>query len=398
MKVYVAWSVDHLEGLTAAALMSDNVEELRRISGDIRRASENLKAWAMATGGSPILDLNLLGVVQVPPDKMPELPEIAQRFRDISEGSISVGVGMSLSESYVAMKHSQKGGGDRISLYDPSMEEHDEPAPQDPAAALQSLGKADGQNQQQPEDPTSQVAGYADSPSDFGLDDSQIYADSQPQQSEPQEPPAVSASAPATSASMDSGGAPAAQPQQPQDGQQQEGEQEDPRTVVVQALQKIKQQAPVLEQMKASNPEAFEAVKSVVAAMILMAQGMAAEADDDKGGYVQKSEPSDLVEYLEADGHEHEWGKDEAGGYCLKCGSDQKTIELAKAGLPMPDATPKRIVHPWPVGTVKEGKVKVAHVDPATNAQTGTGWKEVRAGMVTAPDGHPTSSRNPNGD
>lgn len=397
MKVYVAWSVDHLEGLTAAALMSNNVEELRRISGDIRRASENIKAWAMASGGSPVLDLSILGVVMVPPDKMTELPSISQRFRDISEGSISIGVGMALSEAYIAMKHSQTGGGDRISLYDPSMEEHQEPAPADPQAALQALGKADGQNQQQPEDPQDQVTGYADNPSDFGLDGDDIYADANTAEQATEQ--ASSASSASASAMEPPKAMSASQPQQGGQQEQAQGDEEDPRTAVVQALEKIKQQAPVLEQMKTTNPQAFDAVKSVVAAMILMAQGMAAEMEDgDEEKEVNKSEPSDLVQYLESDdGHEHEWGKDEAGDYCLKCGSDKEAIELAKAGLPMPKATPKRIVHPWPVGTVKEGKVKVAHVDPNTNAQTGTGWKEVRAGMVMAPDGHPTSSRNPNG-
>lgn len=395
MKVYVAWSVDHMEGLTAAALMSDNVEELRRISGDLRRASENIKAWGIAAGGSSVLDLNLLGVMMVPPDQMTELPAIAQRFRDMTDGTISIGVGMSLSEAYVAMKHSQGGGGDRIALYDPSMEEHPAPASNDPLA---SLGKAQGQTPQpQQQDPKDQVTGYADNPSDFGLDENEIYADAEKAEKTTEQTPAAP---PAAS----SAGAPDMGSVQPpdQDGQQQgqpggEGE-EDPRTVVVQALEKIKQQAPVLEQMKQTNPQAFDAVKSVVAAMILMAQGMAAEADDGDGGDVNKSEPSDLVQYAEVDdGHEHEWGKDEGGGYCLQCGGDQEAIELQKAGLPMPKPTPRRIVHPWPVGTMKEGKIKVAHVDPSTNAQTGTGWKEARAGMVMAPDGHPTSSRNPNG-
>lgn len=400
MKVYVAWSVDHMEGLTAAALMSDNVEELRRISGDLRRASENIKAWGIASGGSPVLDLNLIGVMAVPPDKMTELPSIAQRFRDLTEGTISIGVGMSLSEAYVAMKHSQGGGGDKISLYDPSMEEQTQQTPADPLA---SLGKAESPPQQ--EDPKNQVAGYADNPSDFGLDENDIYADAEnaEQQTEKAPVPAPPA-APATSVSagggdMGGGAAPGGDGGQPQQGQS-EGDDEDPRTVVVQALEKIKAQAQVLEQMKQTNPQAFDAVKSVVAAMILMAQGMAAEApdgDEEGGGEVQKSEPSDLVQYLESDGHEHEWGKDEAGGYCLKCGSDQQAIELTKAGLPMPKPTPKRIVHPWPTGTVKDGKVKVAHVDPNTNAQTGTGWKEGRAGMIMSNDGHPTSSRSPNG-
>lgn len=48
------------------------------------------------------------------------------------------------------------------------------------------------------------------------------------------------------------------------------------------------------------------------------------------------------------------------------------------------------------VGTVREGKIKVAHHDPASGKQTGTGWKMVTAGMILGPDGHAVSSKRPN--
>src|SRR3954471_18725538 len=123
MKIYVSWSVDQLDGLTAAALMADNVGELRTISQSVSRGAENVKAWAMASGGSPILDLGIIGAVEVPADRMTELPGIAEKFQAICEGTLSIGIGMTLSESYTAMRYSQMKGGDQISLYHVEMEQ-----------------------------------------------------------------------------------------------------------------------------------------------------------------------------------------------------------------------------------------------------------------------------------
>jgi hypothetical protein len=389
MKIFVAWSVDQLEGITAAALMSGHVEELRRISSDIRRAGENIKAWAQAVGGSPILDLSVLGVVAVPTDRMTELPSVAQRYKDAAEAAISVGVGMSIDEAYVAMRHSQSAGGDKISLYDPKMEATtpEEPEEVDP---MQALGKS--------ELFTAHGEGFVDKQGNFYDREEALEVVAHLSKADGDtQPPAgseMNASGSATpEQEADTGGQ---VPQDPNGGQVQpeQGEEQDPRTAVIQALQKIKSQSQVLEQMKQTNPQAFDAVKSVVAAMIIMAQGLAMEDDSSDGGEseTRKSEKND---------HEHgDWQKDGAGEYCGRCGGDRKICDsetMSKAGLPMPAKTPKRIKRDWPVGHVKEGSIKVAHVDPATNQVTGTSWHSVRAGMIQSEDGHPISSRNPNG-
>src|SRR4051812_1339593 len=106
MKVFVSWSVDQIEGLIASSLMSDNAEELRQMSQDLKHAADNLRAWSMAVGGSPILDLGISGAVEVPADRMTELPAIAEKFAAAADATMSVGVGMTLSESYTAMRFS----------------------------------------------------------------------------------------------------------------------------------------------------------------------------------------------------------------------------------------------------------------------------------------------------
>jgi hypothetical protein len=259
MDVFVSWCVDQIDGLTAAAIMADNVEELRRISADLRRSAENFKAWAMAVGGAPVLDLNTCGSVRVPADRMAELPAVVKKFDGLCEATLSVGVGMCLSESHQAMQYSQVKGGDQISLYDPKMEEAVEEARKPIPDALAGLAKNQKVGTEQPEAPVGEAEAPEPAP-EPGTD-----------QAHSPTPDAMPATAPQVQGGDIQAPAPAQDQGQGQDEQQ---AQQDPRAAVVQALTKIKEQAPILEQMKQSNPDAYEAVKGVVAAMIMMAQGM----------------------------------------------------------------------------------------------------------------------------
>jgi GNAT superfamily N-acetyltransferase len=65
---------------------------------------------------------------------------------------------------------------------------------------------------------------------------------------------------------------------------------------------------------------------------------------------------------------------------------------LEKGKLPLPEHAPKHTHLNLPVGSSKDGKVKVFH--PEEGKQ---GWVSVRAGQVLSNDGHPVSSRNPGG-
>lgn len=381
MKVFVAWTVDHLDGLTASALMADNVEELRRISSEIRRAAENVKAWAMAVGGAPILDLGAVGVVEVPADRMTELPAIAKKFEDICEGTLSVGVGMTISEANSAMKYAALHGGDQISLYTPEMEDALAERNDKGDEVFANLGKSQKVGSEEP-------VGFADGPPEEQPGMASPPPDPQHGGAHPAEGHGVQTGEPQVASpaqgAMEVSGAGGAAQGDPNGGQPQEGGEEDPMQFIVQSLMAIKQQAPVLEQLKESNPDAFEAVKNVVQAMIQLAQGVTQEGGEEEGGEgesVQKSEES-------------EKSLDEVSG-------EESSVveEMVQGGdvtikAEYPAAKP-HIEHP--VGAMKEGKVKVEHRDPATGAAQGTGWNSVRSGQVLSEDGHAVSSRNPSG-
>lgn len=142
MNIYLAWEVDRLKGLTAAALMADNPAELRRITQDLQKAANLLKTWAQASGGSPILDLCAMGLVEISADKMSELPGMRRQFAAVCDGTLSVGVGMEISESYTALQVAKLRGGDQIALYVPEMQSELD-ADTEESDVSELLGKAD---------------------------------------------------------------------------------------------------------------------------------------------------------------------------------------------------------------------------------------------------------------
>lgn len=385
MNIFVAWTVDHLDGLTATALMSENIEELRQISHSIKRGADTIKSWAMAVGGSPILDLGHTGSVQAPADRMTELPAVAKKFEDICEVTLSLGVGMSLSEAYTAMKFSMHKGGDKISLYHMEMDE---------------ILNSEGLNKAQ-----EGMVGLQDESNQAGLAPSAQHGEGGKFAAKPSEthPPVAAPAPPSTPDSgidMSMGG----DVQNPNGGQVEgEGESEDPRTAVVNALQQIKRQAPVLEQLKQSNPDAFNAIKEVVDAMILMAQGMAAQdesvqksEDQLPGGLADKKKPTDFDQKELSMGIEHEKEHTNDEDLAREIAMDHLSEDPHYySNLKKQDAP--GTYHEWAVGHVKDGKIKVAHKDVQTNAPGATGWHSVRAGQVMSGDGHAISARNPNG-
>ncbi len=384
MNVFVVWKVDHMDGLIVSSLLADNAVELRRTSQDLNKASATLKAWAIGNGGSAILEMTTMGAFQVPAEKMTELPEVRRRFEFLTDRTLSVGVGMDLPEAYKAMEFASSGGGNKIALYTEEME----------SARAEEVAKSLEKNQK--------------------VGTQQPVGASQEQPEESQSAPPESQQPPAEASA---GSAPAPSGAPPQDAQQAQGGEEasqDPRTAIVQALQEVKANADAIEALKESNPQAYEAVKDVVQAMILMAQGM---MQDQGGGDVQKSERPDLNKEAPPGFNEgtmlalkEKHGETKAFQIAWAAHNKHKkkkeAEDLEKEG-PMPQKTPSKTHMTYPdapaaigstAGTVNDGKIKVTPVDPGTGEPQPSGWNGGRAGLIMSPKGSAVSSRQPGSD
>ena len=249
----------------------------------------------------------------------------------------------------------------------------------------------------------------------------------------------------------------AAQKEQEQPAGKPSGVVDGVREQVVKVLQQVRSHAAELEQMKQSNPEMYQSVVGVVQAMIAMARG--ALGDDaqqpPQEEEVQKAEgkvgqckwklgerrckrqvtgdychdhvnhwankilrkdlmpggqaddmgdsgfdPEQLAEGMRREMDEHgldetrakEVAKDHLVEDPNYYRMDKAALEAGKTGRHQVNLPVGSQVDPGPSAAHEGGEIKVQ--DPETGKSK---WRQVRAGIVMAPDGTPTSSRNPGG-
>jgi len=190
----------------------------------------------------------------------------------------------------------------------------------------------------------------------------------------------------------------AAQAQPEEKGQVPTGLQDDVRAQVVKILQDVRAKAPQLEQMKTQNPDMYNSVKGLVQAMIALAQGQ-----DQGAGQLQKA--MGKVGQCKWKLGERRCQRQVTGNYCHDHKDhwankvkqdpeelDKASLEAGKTGRHQVVLPVGAQVDPGPSANHEGGEIKVR--DPETQK---TKWRSVRSGLVMAPDGTPTSSRNPSG-
>lgn len=336
MQVSVIWRVDGIDGRFATMFATGNVPELTKTSQLLNKASKDIGEYVISLFGHVILDGVWMGAFELPADKLQELAAIRDRYQSFTDMSLSMGVGLEICEAQQALEHSIRESGDRITFFTDDLENEEEESSD--SLDISALTKAEG------------------SPSESSKSQEASSSD---------EPP------PGTKDAQDAPGAPA-QPQEASDqGQDQGSPPQDAKQQIIAALKEIKVAAPAIEALKDRNPQAYEAVRNTVAAMISMANGMVAKSEKVKKEELSPSEtPDEESSTLD---------KDELG---------TKAKRGMPAGLPAVGAVN---------GTVKDGKIKDTPIDPVTTQAQPTKWHGVRSGLVTSnTTGAAVSSRRQN--
>lgn len=354
MKVYVAFDGDHIGRMIGRMALADKPEEVRKLSQSIDRGNEIWRSWAMAQGGSIISIGGDEGRLEVEADHLTELPKIRTQYKTAVGSTVSVGVGLKVSEADKALLAAKVRGGDQIQLYTEEvediiseLEEKTEGAKLqeeylDPSTGLRKDAKFEGAN--------AGIAGQKRPSMQHG-DSSEVQATQDVIDQAPQGP-----------VDYEQMFHQAAQAQQMKDAAQ--PEQGDPqaqqklRETVVQILQQVKAHGPELEEMRSTNPELYQSVTGLVQAMIAMAREVFTP-----GATAEEPKQAEPVEKAALDP-----GKTGRHQVVLPTGSQ---------------------IDPSPEANHRSGQIKVAKPDGKTT------WRSVRANVVMDPsDGTPTSSRN----
>lgn len=432
-ELHVAWAFTQAGQLLASGTWSDEPEVVARLGNRLVQAADIIKSWVMAAGGTCVYDVITQGIFVVPADQIHDFGRVIGQLRNYVETDMFAGIGIGIREAQDALRQAWKAqkpyafydeaaGADKdpddALALDASLHEEplgksghidqlpggiaDEKKPEDfdaeqlrigtaherehtndPALAqeiamdhltedsgyylkLQGLEKAvnDGKDHWAPAETSEnpgQEDGGAQNPSGVSSPDTEGSASAN-QGSLP--PPTPQDEASNHSESSDSGG-------EANDGSQGD----DAKQMVIKALLAIKAQAQAISQLQAASPDAFEAIKQVVQAMVAMA---------------------------------HSVGQDPES----KESTDEESVQKAESlwkrlRLPEPKLSPKKVDMKYPDavaspasggGTIKDGKIKVAPVDPKDGSARPQGWNSARAGMVVGPHGSAVSSRNPSGE
>ena len=448
MKLFVSFDGDHIGRMVGRASLADNPEEVSRIAQGIDRGNRLWASWAESHGGKVINIGGDEGRLEIEADYLSELPGIREQYEGAVGSTCSVGVGTKLSEADKSLMAAKLQGGDRTQLYTEEVDEilskvkeksegeklEDEYL--DPETGLKKADPAtnpamnpgdnagfSGASQSTPAAPQKPTEGNEHSENEAL--NSQIAAAPKP----PEAPKATAADYEQLFHQL------AAQ-QKDVPAQKPSGVVDGVREQVVKVLQNVRAHAPELEQMKASNPEMYQSVVGVVQAMIAMAQSTLGD-EGQQPQQVQKAEdkieldpsqpPKDskvlskdlmpggagdnkpdsdfdseeLLEGMRQEMVEHgldeKRAKEVAKDHLVEDPNYYSNMEKAaltagKTGRHQVDLPVGSQIDAGPSAAHESGELKVQ--DPATGK---TKWRSVRAGIVMAPDGTPTSSRNPSG-
>jgi len=411
MDTFICWDGDKIGRRVGRAVLADDVGAVRRVDQAINAGNELWRAFALNNGGSVIEIGGDEGRIVVDASKLADMPQVAKQYADLVGATVSVGVGMKLSESAKALVVAKLRGGNVILVWDPEAmaAEYDQavnaPKTEQQKISDEYLKKGDG-----PDTPQPQSAG--------GQDIALITEHNEKKNAGPNAGFAVQhdpgfttvkpgdAPAGAEPPAQMPGAAPPAQPgdqgpnfedqlhsaaqgqsdQDDQDAQTDQDGAEDAKKAVSKALVNIRKQLPDIAKLRQFAPEAYKAIIGLVQGVVVL--GKQVMGDGDQGPMVDDELPKEAVQKSEE-------SKEESTEKADLPTTPPEHGEMGLSEKPSTAGVPEHHKD-LPVGSVLDGKVKVRHDD---GAQT---WKQVESGMVQGQNAepplfgansHPVSSR-----
>jgi hypothetical protein len=405
--------------------LDNDVGEVRRVDQAINAGNDLWKAFAVNSGGSVIEMGGDEGRIVVDASKLAEMPSIAKQYSQVVGATVSVGVGMKMSESAMALVIAKLRGGNQILVWDPEtmgpeyQAAVDAPKSEKDKLSDEYLAKADT-----PEGPGQKSAGGKDVQkvlehntaklagphAGFAVQHEPGFTDVKHEGdtlgTDPVAPAPEMTHAAGNDENMNQdmesqlhSAAEGSSKQDEADGAAGGKQTESVKQQVTDALTKIRKQLPDIQKLQQFAPEAYKAIIGLVQGVILLgkevASGDGPPMDDEPDIIKQAMAKTEDEECPHCDEKEFIPHKD-GSKTCKGCFKDYGELKKEDSS-PIPGTPPNHKMN-FPLGSTVGDKVKVQHGDG------GTSWKEVGSGMVQAqdagapvigPNSHPVSSREP---
>lgn len=262
MMVYVSFDGDAIGQMVGRARLADDVEGIRRVSQSIEQGNKIWSSWVESHGGSVIEMGGDEGALEVPADYLDELPKIRQQYADAVGASVSVGVGLKISESSKALIAAKLRGKDRIEFYTDEVNEIIAEAERNKDSEqkkivdeyLSPMMKNNGVTVPTVDKPVATQGEHSEA------EEARAIAD------QAQSPEATHAGRDFEDEFHDH-----ARSQEQEDTAKAASSTKDLTAIkqqIVQSLQVLKQQAPIMEQLKQSSPDAYAAMVGLAQAVV----------------------------------------------------------------------------------------------------------------------------------
>jgi len=278
LSLIVSFDGDHIGRRVGRATLSDDIEEVRRVDQAINKGNEFFRSWALSTGGSIIEIGGDEGRLEIPADRMGELSAVMEAYASAVDATVSVGIGKKLSESAKALLAAKLRGGNRIVIYDESVEADiaktkEQTEPEKISAAYLQKADAEAEGSAQAHHSGGVSAPHKSHPSRATTEHSEGEAvrSVAGQAGEPSSGPLQSLEdrLHTVAAATDKSDRAAAMSQSEDYGQLKE--------TVAAALTQLKGQLPIINQLKQAYPDTHAAILGLVQSVVTLARGLQTE-------------------------------------------------------------------------------------------------------------------------
>lgn len=302
MHLFVSFDGDNIGKQVGRARMSDDVSEVRRVDQAINHGNELWRSLALRAAGTILEVGGDEGSIEIGAEHLPEVAEVTRQYAQAVGATVSVGIGMKLSESAKALMVAKLRGKDQIVLWKPEMQAEIDAAPKQSDAQKQS----DEYLNDLAKNALKAPGKYRGAHAGFG-------GHTQPRHQGPAKPQEDHEQAAVLEHMLEEKGT--TEPEQTHSAddledqlhsaaskqreidqahaQKDDSESKQLKSQLVQVLNVVKDKAPVIAQLKQADPEAYGAVMSLVQGVIALGRkvmGPQTQVDSSEPQAVSKAE------------------------------------------------------------------------------------------------------------
>ena len=116
MIFYISTDGDDIGTRVGRAALANREDEMVQLSGAIKRANQQIVSFALANGGKVLTEGGDECNLTIPGDRLDQIENLRQQWRDAAGATLSVGIGRNISEAGRALMAAKLRGKDQVVL------------------------------------------------------------------------------------------------------------------------------------------------------------------------------------------------------------------------------------------------------------------------------------------